>query len=49
MTSGIRWRMARWLGIAFVAAILVYLTLPAVVVMLAAFNEKAILSFPPES
>ena len=49
MSSGIRWRMARWLGIAFVVAILVYLTLPAVVVMIAAFNEKAILSFPPES
>jgi putative spermidine/putrescine transport system permease protein len=32
-----------------VIAILVFLMLPAVVVALAAFNSKAILSFPPES
>jgi putative spermidine/putrescine transport system permease protein len=49
MGAAFEWRLARWLGIAFVAAILAYLTLPAVVVMIAAFNEKAILSFPPES
>ncbi|HET7849447.1 MAG TPA: ABC transporter permease [Pseudolabrys sp.] len=36
------------LGIVVVLAILGFLILPAVVVTLAAFNDKAILSFPPE-
>jgi len=49
MTSALKWRLARWLGVAFIVAILAYLTLPAVVVMIAAFNERAILSFPPQS
>lgn len=42
----------RWLqllGGAVVAAILAFLVLPALVVTLAAFNSKAILSFPPEA
>jgi len=40
------WRL---LGGAVVLLILGFLTLPAVVVTLAAFNSRAILSFPPES
>src|SRR6516165_8798017 len=39
----------RLLGIGIVIAILGFVVLPAIVVTLAAFNGKAILSFPPES
>jgi putative spermidine/putrescine transport system permease protein len=39
----------RLLGAAIVVAILAFLLLPAFVVTLAAFNNRAILSFPPES
>ena len=42
-------KLLRLLGGATVAAILGFLLLPAVVVTLAAFNSRAILSFPPES
>jgi putative spermidine/putrescine transport system permease protein len=42
-------QLLRLLGGVAVAAILAFLLLPAFVVMLAAFNNKAILSFPPES
>ena len=41
-----RWRQQ--LGTVVVVAILGFLVLPAVVVTIAAFNAKAILSFPPE-
>jgi putative spermidine/putrescine transport system permease protein len=37
------------LGKALVAAILLFIILPALVVTIAAFNERAILSFPPAS
>jgi putative spermidine/putrescine transport system permease protein len=37
------------LGIALVSAILCFLLLPALVVTIAAFNARAILSFPPDS
>ena len=44
---------SRWLlpllARASVAVVIGFLLLPAVVVTLAAFNDKAILSFPPES
>src|SRR6478736_968495 len=42
-------RLLRLLGGVTVTAILGFLLLPALVVTLAAFNEKAILSFPPET
>lgn len=42
-------RLLRLLGAAIVVAILAFLVLPAFVVTLAAFNDRAILSFPPES
>jgi putative spermidine/putrescine transport system permease protein len=41
-------RLLRLAGILAVVAILGFLVLPAVVVTLAAFNSRAILSFPPE-
>jgi len=39
----------RIIGTLFVVAVLGFVILPAVVVFLAAFNDKAILSFPPQS
>src|SRR3989442_10182185 len=42
-------RLLRLLGSITVIAILGFILLPAVVVTLAAFNGKAILSFPPET
>jgi putative spermidine/putrescine transport system permease protein len=42
-------RLLRLIGVFTVAAILVFMVLPAVVVALAAFNARAILSFPPET
>jgi putative spermidine/putrescine transport system permease protein len=42
-------RLLRFLGRIVVAAILGFLLLPVLVVTLAAFNGRAILSFPPES
>src|SRR5215471_6430025 len=41
--------LLRLLGGVIVSAILGFLLLPALVVTLAAFNSRAILSFPPES
>lgn len=40
-------RLLRFLGASVVIAILAFLLLPAVVVALAAFNDRAILAFPP--
>jgi putative spermidine/putrescine transport system permease protein len=42
-------KLLRAIGGTAVAAILAFVLLPAVVVTLAAFNSRAILSFPPES
>src|SRR5262245_6202563 len=42
-------RLLRLIGAVIVLAIIAFLVLPAFVVTLAAFNSKAILSFPPES
>ncbi|MCL5075798.1 MAG: ABC transporter permease [Chloroflexi bacterium] len=42
------WTSGRLLFWAVVIAVLVYLTLPTVVVIMASFNPTAILSFPPE-
>ena len=42
-------RLLRLLGAVTVTAILGFLLLPALVVTLAAFNGRAILSFPPET
>src|SRR4030088_1585926 len=42
-------KLLRLLGGVTVTAILGFLLLPAIVVALAAFNGKAILSFPPET
>ena len=41
-------RLLTMIGMLVVLAVLGFLVLPAVVVTLAAFNEKALLSFPPE-
>jgi len=49
MPNQLSHRLLRFLGTATVTAILGFLVLPALVVTLAAFNGKAILSFPPES
>lgn len=40
--------LLRWAGILLVALILAFLILPAAVVTLTAFNDRAILSFPPQ-
>src|SRR3954447_21133985 len=42
-------KLLRLLGVITVTAILGFVLLPAVVVTLAAFNGRAILSFPPET
>jgi putative spermidine/putrescine transport system permease protein len=42
-------KLLRVVGAIVVAAVLGFLLLPAVVVALAAFNDRAVLSFPPES
>src|ERR1700748_1179516 len=42
-------RMLRWAGQFVVILILGFLILPAAVVAIAAFNDKAILSFPPQA
>src|SRR5438445_7993061 len=42
-------KLLRLLGMITVAAIVLFMVLPALVVALAAFNSRAILSFPPES
>ena len=41
-------RLLRWCGRFVVCAVLGFIILPAVVVGIAAFNEKALLSFPPQ-
>src|SRR5437763_1545898 len=42
-------RLLRWSGQLLVILILSFLILPAAVVTIAAFNEKAILTFPPQA
>ena len=49
MPRALSQRLLRLAGILAVVAILGFLVLPAVVVTLAAFNSRAILSFPPET
>jgi putative spermidine/putrescine transport system permease protein len=41
-------RLMSWTGRALVVAILGFIILPAIVVGIAAFNDKALLSFPPQ-
>jgi putative spermidine/putrescine transport system permease protein len=41
--------MLRWSGRVLVAAILLFVLLPGVVVAISAFNDRAILQFPPQS
>ena len=41
-------RLLGVIGVCIVIAILGFLVLPAVVVTIAAFNDKALLSFPPQ-
>lgn len=48
MAKPLSHRMMGWAGRAAVVAILGFIILPAVVVGIAAFNDKALLSFPPE-
>jgi putative spermidine/putrescine transport system permease protein len=42
-------RVLGWAGLLVVVLILMFLILPAAVVTIAAFNDKAILSFPPQA
>ncbi|MBW8857124.1 MAG: ABC transporter permease, partial [Bradyrhizobium sp.] len=42
-------RLLGWLGLVIVLVIVAFLVLPAAVVAIAAFNDKAILSFPPQA
>src|SRR5690242_19637902 len=49
MPRGCLRRLLRFLGVGAVATILAFLLLPALVVTLAAFNGRPILSFPPET
>src|SRR5579859_6664299 len=42
-------RMLGWAGSLTIALILGFLLLPTVVVTIAAFNDKAILAFPPQT
>ncbi|MCA1552597.1 ABC transporter permease, partial [Bradyrhizobium sp. BRP19] len=39
----------RWLGRVLVALILLFVLLPGVVVAISAFNDRAILAFPPQA
>ena len=48
MAKPLSHRMMSWAGRAAVVAILGFIILPAIVVGIAAFNDKALLSFPPE-
>jgi putative spermidine/putrescine transport system permease protein len=48
MAQPLRYRVMRWSGRALVILILGYIILPALVVGIAAFNDKALLSFPPQ-
>jgi putative spermidine/putrescine transport system permease protein len=41
--------LLRWAGRAVVAAILLFVLLPGIVVAISAFNDRAILQFPPQS
>src|SRR5579864_5939996 len=41
--------LLRLSGYVLVAAILLFVILPAIVVLLAAFNDRAILAFPPQA
>jgi len=43
------WILARWTGRLAVAGLVAFLTFPTVVVVVASFNDTAILSFPPEA
>ena len=47
MAKPLSHRMLSWAGRAAVVAILGFIILPAIVVGIAAFNDKALLSFPP--
>lgn len=49
MPRSLSQRMLKAAGVLIVVAILGFLVLPAIVVTLAAFNGRAILSFPPQS
>ena len=42
-------RLLGWGGQCVIALILAFMILPAIVVTIAAFNDKAILSFPPQA
>jgi putative spermidine/putrescine transport system permease protein len=42
------WRFARWAGRLTVAGLIAFMTFPTVVVIVASFNDTAILSFPPQ-
>jgi putative spermidine/putrescine transport system permease protein len=42
-------RVLSWIGLLVVLLIVAFLVLPAAVVTIAAFNDKAILSFPPQA
>ena len=48
MATPITHHMLRFAGKALVVAVLGFIILPAFVVTIAAFNDKAILSFPPQ-
>ena len=48
MATATRYRVLRWAGYLLVAVILGYIILPALVVGIAAFNDKALLAFPPQ-
>lgn len=49
MRRATRARLGRFLGGSLVGAILLYVTLPSLVVMVAAFNDRALLAFPPQA
>jgi putative spermidine/putrescine transport system permease protein len=48
MVRRLRHQLMKWTGRVLVLAILAYIILPAIVVGIAAFNDKALLSFPPQ-
>lgn len=43
------WTLGRWAGRLVVAVLVAFLTFPTIVVIVASFNDTAILSFPPEA
>ncbi|MBI4608341.1 MAG: ABC transporter permease [Candidatus Rokubacteria bacterium] len=47
--GGVAWALGRWTARLAVGALVAFMTFPTVVVIVASFNDTAILSFPPQA